>query len=283
MEKISSILFTKDNAAQLKVFLDSVEKNAKNIFDLNIIISYTNDEYKKGYEKIICDNKYNGIKFIYSKSDYKKDVIEIIKNSNDYFTFFLDDDVIYDKINIIDIINSIQEDDDVVCFSLRLGKNTTKCYTLGVDNVIHDVKEHGGFIKWDWKLHYLDFGYPFSVNGHVFRKKDIYKIIKKINFNSVEELEVGLFDFSEMFPRNIMISYKKSKLVNIPISRVQQSIEDEMVLTIKENQCKAIRKKINEIFLLGEFINLENINFSNIEGCHQDLNLGGSYGNLIEK
>jgi hypothetical protein len=129
-------------------------------------------------------------------------------------------------------------------------------------------------MKWDWTLHYLDFGYPFAMDGHIFRKSDIYKLVKKSKFTGVEELEMALFDFTEMFPRNKMVSYKHSALVGVPIGRVQQSIDDEMSIALKSAQASVVRRKMNEKFLDGSFINLESIDFSVINGCHQELNLG---------
>ena len=77
------------------------------------------------------------------------------------------------KIELSDVVDAISLDEDVVCFSLRLGMNTTVCYTLSAENVLKDIEAINGLMKWDWKLRYLDFGYPFSTSGHIFRSKDI--------------------------------------------------------------------------------------------------------------
>lgn len=273
MNKISAIVFSKDRAAQLKLFLDSIQKNAVDVFDLNVFIEYTEEQYKKGYELVTSDYKYGDVNFIYPEV-FKEKVLEVIKDSGEYFTFFLDDDIIYNKIELADIVNTIDSDDDLVCFSLRLGENTTKCYTLGADNVMHDILKNGNIMKWDWSLHYLDFGYPFAMDGHIFRKSDILKLVKKSTFSCVEELEMALFDFAEMFPRNKMASYTQSALVGVPVGRVQESLDSEMAITLKESRARLMRKEMNTIFLEGSFISLEEIDFSEVNGCHQDLDLG---------
>lgn len=282
MNKIGAIVFSKDRAAQLKLFLDSVIENASGIFDLNVFVEYTGDEYRKAYELVTTDTKYGDVNFIYPREDFKDKVIEVMKERCDYFTFFLDDDIIYNKVELADITSTIESDDDIVCFSLRLGENTTKCYTLGAENVMHDIIIYDNIMKWDWQLHYLDFGYPFAMDGHIFRRKDILKLVKKTKFINVEELEMGLFDFCEVFPRIMMASYTTSRLVNVPAGRVQQSIEDEMTATIKEGEARLRRKAMNAIFLSGEPLNLENIDFSNIEGCHQKLELGKTFDKAIK-
>lgn len=273
-QKINAIVFSSDRAAQLKIFLDSVYKNAPGVFDLSVIYSYTNSEHQSGYSKILEDYKYADVNFLSQEVEFKEQVVEIIKGSGELFSFFLDDDIIYREIKLADISAQIESDDDIVCFSLRLGENTTNCYTLGTNNVLHDIQFDGELMKWDWSLHYLDFGYPFAMDGHIFRKSDILKLVKKSKFVDVEELEMALFDFAEMFPRNKMVSYRQSALVGVPIGRVQQSIEEELSAQLKNAQARIIRGKMNEKFLENTFINLESIDFSDIIGCHQELNLG---------
>jgi len=274
-QKINAIVFSKDNAAQLKIFLDSTIKNASDVFDLKVVVSHTEEDYDKAYGRVINDPTYKGISFIGVETDFKEQVLGLLKSEHKYSCFFLDDDIIYREVKLADITSQIESDDDIVCFSLRLGENTTKCYTLGAENVMHDIEGCGNnCMKWDWTLHYLDFGYPFSTSGHIFRRKDIYKLVRKSNFINVEELEVSLFDYTETFPRNLMVSYKTSALVNAPAGRVQQSIEDDMEMAYKKSEARVRRKIMNAKFLEGKFADLDSLDFSNIEGCHQKLDFG---------
>lgn len=286
-QRIKGIIFSHDNPAQLSLLLESIRKNAKDVFALSILISHSSEEFLKGYEKILAPYSatetilYNPI-YLSPESDLKELVLGLLKTDFQYSCFFLDDDIIYNNVELEDITNQIEADEDVVCFSLRLGENTTKCYTLGAENVLHDIKYNGKFMKWDWSLHYLDFGYPFAMDGHVFRTKDIYKLVRKCKFNTVEELEMGMFDFTETFPRNMMTSYKTSALVGVPIGRVQLSLDNEMEASLQEIKARAMRKSMNDALLNNAFINLESIDFSNIAGCHQELDIGVTWEENIK-
>jgi len=275
-QKINAIVFSKDKAAQLRLFLESTNKYASEVFDLSVIISHTNEDYDKGYGRVINDPNFSHVNFVMQEEDFKNQLLAMLKTDHDYSCFFLDDDIIYNEVKLEDITSQIESDEDVVCFSLRLGKNVTKCYTLDTDNVMHDIVHSDNMMKWDWSLHYLDFGYPFALNGHIFRKKDIYKLVRKSKFTGIEELEMALFDFAEMFPRNKMVSYKQSALVNVPIGRVQMSVENEMTMTLKSVQAKKARKRMNQQLLMSDAPLLESIDFLNleIEGCHQEIDLG---------
>lgn len=279
-QKINAIVFSRDKAAQLRIFLESTNKYAPGVFDLNVIVSHTSEDFDKGYGMVINDPSFSHVNFVMQEEEFKDQVLSLLKTEHDYSCFFMDDDIIYKEVSLEDITSQIESDEDAVCFSLRLGENVTKCYTLDADNVQHDMEHSGDTMKWDWSLHYLDFGYPFALNGHTFRRKDIYKLVRKSKFTGVEELEMALFDFAELFPRNKMVSYKHSALVNVPIGRVQMSVENEMTMTLKDIQAKKARRVMNEQLLSGDAPLLENIDFLNleIEGCHQELDLGFALG-----
>ena len=70
-------------------------------------------------------------------------------------------------------------------------------------------------IKWNWTKHYLDFGRPLDLSGgHIFHKKEIFKLFKSWKYESLEELENN-FDKLDYYPKEYMASYTESKLCNI--------------------------------------------------------------------
>jgi hypothetical protein len=263
---INGIVFSKDRACQLNLLIDSIEKNAKNIFELKVIYTSSNNDFEEGYEKLI--NQYPEVKWIKESSNFKEDVLSSIQNTkSDYTCFFTDDDIIYRTLKEEDLTSKLKEDKDVFCFSTRLGLNTNKCYTMKCDNVIKPSFEDDNFISWDWKVHYMDFGYPLSVDGHIFRTKEILKLTKKVSFSNPNTYEASLQIFDN-FPRNKMWSYKHSVLVNSPSNIVQSTFQNR-----KGETYGISTKDLNDAFLSGRFIELDKIDFSNIVGCHQELEL----------
>lgn len=271
-KKINAIVYSNDKASQLKLFLESAKKNATG-FDFTVIYNYSNEDFKTGYEIVTQNERYEDITFIHQE-DLKEQLLGLLKSDYGHSCFFMDDDLFYRRSAAKDAIKWLDHDEDVFCFSYRLGENVTHCYTLNSENVMHDIEVDGDFMTWDWTLHYLDFGYPCSLNGHVFRTKELYKFVKRAKFFSIEELESQLFEITEQFPRNKMTSYIESSLVNVPIGRVQMSVENEMTMTLKDVQARKFRKIMNEQFLKGEAPKFDDIKFEGIEGCHQELDLG---------
>ena len=92
---------------------------------------------------------------------------------------------------------------------------------MNTPNVFRDYSESDGALSWDWSVHYMDFGYPLSVDGHIFRTKEISKLTKKVSFENPNTYEAALQMFSN-FPKSKMWAYKESVLVNSPTNVVQE-------------------------------------------------------------
>lgn len=266
MININSIVFSKDRASQLHLLLSSLYKNAPGIFNINVLYTSSNEEFERGYEKLkeICKENFWNVNFIKESNNFKEDVISLFKSEHKYTTFFTDDDVLFGAIDYKTIENSLSQE-DIFCFSLRLGTNTTFCYTMNVPNQIVVSKETETTVAWDWQKSWYDFGYPLSVDGHIFRTKEIAKLSKPLNFKSPNTYE-GSLQIYETFPRHLMESYKHSKLVGVPVNIVNNSHPN-----LNGQKYKFNTKDLNDNFLNGIFIKLELMNFSNIIGAHQEI------------
>jgi hypothetical protein len=263
---INGIVFSKDRSAQLQLLLHSIEKKAKNVFELKVIYTSSQEQYNKGYEKLM--KQYPAVKWMKESSVFKVDVLNAIQNTESNYTcFFTDDDIIYKTLNEEDLTIKLKEDKDAFCFSTRLGKNTTRCYAMNSENVIKQNYEDDKFISWNWQVHSLDFGYPLSVDGHVFRTEEIQKITKEVDFQNPNTYESELQVFND-FPRKQMWSYVHSALVNSPSNIVQNVYQNR-----RGEKYGVSTKELNDAFLTGREIDFSKIDFSNITGCHQELEL----------
>jgi hypothetical protein len=191
--------------------------------------------------------------------------MSLFSTDYDFTCFFTDDDIFYNPVDEEEITKHL-DNEDVFCFSLRLGTNTTYCYTMKTNNVIHNEEiVDDQFMKWQWTKHYLDFGYPLSVDGHIFRTKEIKKLTSKVNFENPNTYEAGLQMF-DYFPREYMVSYKASAIVNSPANVVQSVFPNR-----KGEQYSYSAEELNNTLLEGKVIDYDSIDFSEIKGCHQEL------------
>ena len=261
---INAIIFSKDRASQLRLLIYSIQKNAPHAFNLNVIYKHSNDEFKQGYEKV--KSEFSSLcNFVEQTDNFKQDVLNLLDSDSELSCFFTDDDIIYNSFDVDVVENVIKSDEDIFCFSLRLGKNTTFCYTMNTPNVFKNYEEIDGVLKWDWTVHYIDFGYPLSVDGHVFHTKDILKLTKKVAFKDPNTFEAGLQIF-DYFPKQKMAAFSNSVLVNTPNNIVNTSINNLNGLTYG-----VTAKDLNKDYLEGKIIDMESMDFSDIKGCHQEI------------
>lgn len=261
--RVHSIVFTKDRAMQLNLLLDSILSNAPGSMSISVIYKATNDTYKAGYEKLAASHPEVAM---IEEVDFKEQVLQLMSTPGyDYTCFFVDDDIIYKQFDINQCLSVLEADEDVFCFSLRLGKNVKVCYTMQAQNVLKDEVIEGNIMKWDWSVHYLDFGYPLSVDGHIFRAKEILKLAKKINFNNPNTFEGSLQVFDN-YPREKMASFVESVLVNSPSNIVNDTHPNRSGHELANSP-----SVLNEQYLGGGTIDLTSMDFSNIVGCHQEL------------
>lgn len=211
---INTIIFSIDKATNLKLLLESLNTNGSNMFNnITILYNYTSEIEEIEYNsliKILTPN-IEWIKII----NFKKQLLEILKKKLDFTCFFMNNNLLYKKIeNLESILDLFNQYSNLFCFSLRLGKNITYCSSMETNNVLRDEQYiDDEFMLWDWSKHYLDFGFPLSLNGHIFRTKEIVKLTNVTSFNNPESLEESWQNFDN-FPKEMMASYIQSALIN---------------------------------------------------------------------
>jgi len=176
-------------------------------------------------------------------STFKEDVLKALSSELEYTALFTKDNILFNQINEEDITNTLS-DEDIICFSLRLGENITYCSTLEMVNNLHGQEHFDSIMKWDWSKHYLDFGFPLSINGHIFRTKELTKLIKKVNFTNALSLEEGLQMF-EFLPREKMASYITSVLISANVSTPESPILEELDFSNIKSVEQIIKNKNN--------------------------------------
>jgi hypothetical protein len=260
---INAVIFSKDRAMQLGLLLDSIKKNAEGIFSLSVIYTFSSDEFEQGYEKLISETKETGIVWI-RESNFKQNVSSALDSVLRYSCFFTDDDVLFGPVSETEMTETLS-DENVLCFSMRLGRNTNFCYTMNRENKLLDVEESGNILKFDWSTHGTDYGYPLSVDGHIFRTNEISKMSRGIPFSNPNTYEANLQIFRN-HPRRKTAMYMHSVLVGVPANKVQSVFENR-----SGEQFGFSVSDLNARYLSGERIDLDVMDFSGIRGCHQEL------------
>jgi hypothetical protein len=189
MNNTFAIIFSRNRPAQLDLTLKTLKNSVGDLFKIDLYVLYKadNDNFKKGYK--ICKEENNFANFIEEHSFYD-DVKNLLSISfNKYVLFCTDDTIFTHNFTVEEIEKVMNEDNDLLNFSLRLGTNTIYCYPLSAQQQIPDYEDVGRIFKWNWLIADYDFGYPLELSSSVLRVEDIKQFINTRIFTNPNLME----------------------------------------------------------------------------------------------
>ncbi len=266
---VEIVIFSMDRAIQIysliKSCFDYLDKEVK----IHILYRSTTAHHEESYNQLIEIFKGKNINFVkqVDKSTFKPQLVNILESiQSSRMLFLVDDILIKDKISIDDITKF---DPRSYILSLRLGEHLTRCYTSDKDQklpeFISDPNVKDDKLCWVWDKGEYDWNYPLSVDGHVFSTPEILALTKYADFNTPNTFEGNIQLFREFFLKRYGICYKNSKILNLPINKVNDDTEN-LHGNIDTNY---LLQKWNE----GMQIDYKKLNkFSNIS-AHQEVDI----------
>lgn len=245
---INTIIHSENNPGRLRILLQSVRKNSMGEFNFNILHRSLNSEYEPLYEKLKLEFSDLNINWT-GYSNFKEAVLRFLQSNAQMSMFMRDEDIIYGNENYSEIKSVLEQEQDVLCFSLRLGRNTKLCRNMNTSNTLFGETEllDGKIIKWDWSKSMLDYGFFPSTEGHIFRTRELLKMIKQVPFDNFDQLEENMYEIFESFPRPMMCSFVNSVLV--------------------KDIAGPDSKQINKMFSEEKPIEFNEMDFSKVDGC----------------
>jgi hypothetical protein len=255
VDELKAIVFSRDRAMQLDAFLRSVELHVPELFEeLVVLYRATEEGFAAGYERLRAERP--GVTWV-AESNFRDDLLELVGDER-LLVFHTDDDVYFRSIGAFDLR------DEEVCFTLRLGLNTTYCYPLDRDEELRDAEVGGDRVSWDWRAQDPGaYSYPLALNAHVFRAREAHEWLGRTEYASPNELEAALQALSpDVQPR--MASFAHSAVVSIPANIVNDTYA---------NRHGAMHgaQDLNLRFLDGERIDVPAMSFDRIGACHVEI------------
>jgi len=257
---VNIIVFSKDRGCQLELFLRSLRIHFKKDKHVFVIYKASNESFGKGYEKT-KQSEFENITYI-EESNFKKDVLSCILHNDPFTVFFTDDDIFIKDFDLENInFKNFKNNEDILCFSLRLNKNLEYCYTLEVD--ITKRPEFCEFNVFDYRKQQGDYNYPMSLDGHIYRTKEILPILLRLEYQNPNSLERELS--KNQISKKLMSCCDYSVIVNNPCCIVQDFCKNKNEGLDPET--------INKKFLDGYSLSLENISGMTVKAVHTPLPL----------
>lgn len=222
---VTAIAFSYNRAAQLDLLLRSGRANAGSLFvEVDVIVRAEGDflEAYKDCHRQHC--QYAAFR-IEGDGDFRVGVLGSIERARDHIVFFVDDDVIYRKLPLRDPSVWLNLFPDTLCFSLRMGMNCVECYSMREEQGVPFAKSVGEFVHWEWRHASArhDWAYPGSLDGHIFRRDDLLRMLKDETFANPNQLEEALVRGCRATGQREIAAFKQSVLVGVPLNSVSET------------------------------------------------------------
>jgi hypothetical protein len=258
------IIFSKDRACQLDLLLRSFKEYCAEWREFSVQVLYTasNGRFENGYRTVQLRHP----EFAFTReTDFKRDSVTMVnEHPADAFVMFLVDDVVFKNpfLPSSEEVAYFEANPDVLCLSLRLGRHITHCYPRGNAPSALPVFDHRTLCSWRWEGCEGDWGYPMSLDGHIYRRLLIETYLRHTPFNNPNTLEAAM---SAHAPRQIprMVCFQESIVMNLPLNRVQNTIEN-----LHGSVTAAF---LNEEFLAGKQISLAPLRRMVNRSAHQEV------------
>jgi hypothetical protein len=261
--KINIVIFSRDRACQLELLIRSMKEFFKefNEHTINILYKTSNEFFEQGYEKLKKMHSDDNINYIKELHSFQTSLLMIFKQDIPMSIFFVDDNVFKEPFSFEDKeVNYFLNNSKILTLSLRLHPKLTYCYPAKLKQSCPVLDGNNTF---DWIGKLGDFGYPMSLDGHIFRTQDLRYYLYNMRYTCPNDLE------SQMAMRPLPISkmscYNKSKIINLPLNKVQD---------YNQNYHGGVTAEfLNEEFLNNKVISLDNIRGFENYSCHQEIEI----------
>lgn len=217
---INIIVFSKNRASQLELFIRSMKEYFKEFKDHQITILYTfsSPEFESGYEKLKTIHPDPNINYFKEIYPFQTSLLSQFKQNKEYSVFFVDDNVFKEPFSFEDKEFQIfKSRNDIISLSLRLHPRLNYCYPA---NIPMNTPKFDDDLIYDWMGQMGCYGYPFSLDGNIFKTVDLIYYLYNLRYNGPNDLESQMA-MNPLTYKFKMICYNTSKVFNIPFNKVQ--------------------------------------------------------------
>jgi hypothetical protein len=265
---------------QLDALLRSYKLAVTGYARLEIIFSASSERYLAAYAEVEAAHGSDQMTF-HSEAAYGafRGALETVMSGVETKTmFFLVDDILFIRELDISVFASLASIN--VIPSMRLGRNITWSYMLGRSqrqpslrkldlkedcDPFGEQQDSGNLWVWRWRNGQCDWAYPLSVDGNIFMTDVIRDLVRACDFSSPNTLEAGLQVFAAEAQFNWGVCFDQSRLVNLPINKVQVDYENRHGST---HQDLLLEKWVN-----GYYLDLPLASDLKITSVHTELDL----------
>lgn len=189
----------------------------------------------------------------------------------EFILFLVDDNLFVRDFKLIDAKTSLESTLPAICFSLRLGINTTYCYTMNQSQSIPSFTTlPGDILQFNWINAQYDFNYPLELSSSMYPIAVVLPLIAGLDFRNPNELESQMATHSwllqDKYP--MLCCYSKSVTFCNPVNVVQSVFPNRAGRHFPYSV-----EELSSRFEQGERIKVEAYTNHTPIACHEEVEL----------
>lgn len=300
---ISGLLFSRNRAMQLEATLRSFYRHAGDAEHLDLHVLYrAEDLHQPQYQALQAAFREHPRLYFHAQGDFQADTLALLGQAggrpassvwfrglmglprrlgrlvrpllrlpkNRYILFLVDDNLFVRPFRLADAVSALQAHPKALGFSLRLGRNTTHCYTNNQAQalpVFQPLDEH--ILSFDWTRAAGDFHYPLEVSSSIYRLADWLPILIGRRFQNPNQFENCVSGRARRFVRQpYLLCYTTSVTFCNPINKVQTEYANR-----SGEQLDYSNQALAERFAAGQRIDVAAYDGFTPTACHQEVDL----------
>jgi hypothetical protein len=224
---LACLVFSKDRPMQLFTLLHTYFENARNPAPVTVIYDASNQEYANAYHEV--EQLFSGasvsVRFVKERGSFRETLVRELDTIEVDALFFLVDDIIFIRPVDFSLVQKI--DPRAMVLSLRHSPHLRYSYTGGA-NVLppkfSSFPASPDLLTFKWFEGGYEWSDPWSVDGQVLSTAEVRVLTRISQFKAPNSYEVALKAFNGLAENRIGVCFKESKILNLPINRVQSEI-----------------------------------------------------------
>lgn len=278
---INVFIPSKNRACQLDLLLRSIQNNFPDVLQPTVMYVASDDNYAEGYNRV-RERHGDWVRFI-PESNAAEHFYEFLDSVNDVVGLFTDDSIFYRRVDFDEnIIRDVLKLNlpNVWSFNLRLGRNITV-----VNYVTNQPCPQPNFENFSyknvllWKYNFTDkfssyFAFPTSFDGSFYHSQDLLNLANRENFGEMIKWEHMICNNGrqQLMGRDYMTCPLESCVV------VQQINSSHHYGHYTNHTFHRSLEGLNKAFVSGKEIDLDSMDFSNVNCCHGEIKFEYSIG-----
>lgn len=268
---IRAIAFSRDRPLQLHALIESYLEAFDNAPLLRVLYSATSPRMRAAYQQLAREfsgDRAKGRVELHAESDFREDLLRELAAAGQERVFFLVDDIVFIRpVRAADLLRYPTESH---VFSLRLSPAITYSYTTGRSETPPQLAETGDgrLREWDWAGGEIDWGYAFSVDGHVFAAAEVLALARQVQFRAPNSFEARMQLYAPYFAARRGVCYAEAALLNIPCNRVQREVAN-----VHGQNAELQPERLLEYFESGTRVDVAALQNTGASACHVELDL----------